>query len=213
MGFLKGGPYYHLVGRTGNNVGRVVKGKNVFAMRPAKSSKLPTQALLDQRFKFGLITNWLRRLAGVIDVGFKDYDSEMSPRNAAISYNLQNAVIGVSPNYTIDYEKVVYSRGLLDVAYNPLIAVTAAARLDYTWGAPTGDTNATGPDKATFVVYNESKNKFVTLKGVILRSALGYNLLLPADWSGDTVVAYLSFVSADGKLVSDSHYVGQFIVL
>ena len=213
MGFLKGGPYYHLVGRTGNNVGRVVKGKNVFAMRPAKSSKLPTQALLDQRFKFGLITNWLRRLAGVINVGFKDYDSEMSPRNAAVSYNLQNAIIGVSPNYTIDYEKVVYSRGLLDVAYNPLIAVTVAARLDYTWGAPTGDSNAQGTDKATFVVYNESKNKFVTLKGVILRSALAYNLLLPPDWSGDTVVAYLSFVSADGKLVSDSHYVGQFIVL
>ena len=213
MGFLKGGPYYHLVGRTGNNVGRVVKGKNVFAMRPAKSSKPATQLQLDQKLKFGLVTSWLRRLAGVVDVGFKDYDAEMSPRNAAVSYNLQKAVIGVSPNYTIDYQKVVYSRGLLDVAYNPLIAVTAAARLDYTWGAPTGDTNARGTDKATFVVYNESKNKFVTLKGAILRSALAYNLLLPADWSGDTVVAYLSFVSDDGKLVSDSVYVGGFLLL
>lgn len=213
MGFLKGGPYYHLVGRTGNNVGRVVKGKNVFAMRPSASSKPATQALLDQRFKFGLITSWLRRLGAVIDVGFKDYDSEMSPRNAAVSWNLQNAVTGVSPNFTIDYAKVEYSRGKLDVANNPQVAITAAAKLDYSWAAPTGDSNALGTDKVTFVVYNESKDKFVTLKGAVQRSALAYVLQLPPDWSGDEVQAYISFVNANGKLVSDSVYIGPFVVL
>jgi len=213
MGFLTGGPFYHMVGRTGNNVGRVVKGKNVIAMRPSPSSKPATQAMLDQRFKFGLITSWLRRLGAVIDVGFKDYDAEMSSRNAAISYNLLNAVIGVSPNFTIDYEKVVYSRGKLDVANNPLVAVTTAAKLDYSWAAPTGDTNALGTDKVTFVVYNEAKNKFVTLKGVVQRSALAYVLQLPPDWSGDEVQTYISFVSADGKLVSDSVYLAPVTVL
>jgi hypothetical protein len=213
MGFLKGGPFYHLVGRTGNNVGRVVKGKNVFAMRPAKSSVDPTQLQIDQRFKFGLIATWLRRLAGVIDVGFKDYDAEMSPRNAAISYNLLNAVTGVSPNYTIDYEKVVYSRGLLDLPNDPLVAVAAGAKINYTWAAPVGDTNALGTDKVTFMVYNAVRDKFVTLKGIALRSALAYSLQLPLDFSGEDVEIYLSFVSADGKLVSDSLYMGNLTVL
>jgi hypothetical protein len=165
------------VGRTGNNVGRVVKDKNTFSMRPAKSSVDPTQLQIDQRFKFGLIATWLRRLAGVIDVGFKDYDAEMSPRNAAISYNLLNAVTGVSPNFSIDYEKVVYT------------------------------------DKVTFMVYNAVRDKFVTLKGIALRSALAYSLQLPLDFSGEDVEIYLSFVSADGKLVSDSLYMGNLTVL
>jgi hypothetical protein len=213
MGFLKGGPFYHLQGRTGNNVGRVVKGKNVFSMRPAKSSKPATVLQLDQRFKFGLMATWLRRLAGVIYVGFKDYDAEMSPRNAAIGYNLQNAVTGVSPNYTIDYTKVVYSRGILDLPDNPLVAVAAGAKINYTWAAPLGDTNALGTDKVTFVVYNEARDKFVTLKGGAIRSALAYSLQLPLDFSGEEVQVYMSFVSADGKLVSDSIYMGPFLLL
>jgi hypothetical protein len=44
--------------------------------------------------------DWLRRLAGVIDVGFKDYD---------------------------DYEKVVYRRDLLDLPNDPLVAIAAGA--------------------------------------------------------------------------------------
>ncbi|MNL82507.1 hypothetical protein D3C87_2099060 [compost metagenome] len=63
------------------------------------------------------------------------------------------------------------------------------------------------------MVYNPTKDKFTTLKGTILRSALAHSLQLPPDWSGDTVEAYLSVVSADGKMVSDSHYVGQFLLL
>ncbi len=96
---------------------------------------------------------------------------------------------------------------------NPVITITTAAKLDFSWGAPTGDTNALGTDKVTFVVYNESKNKFVRFKARILRSALALNLQLSLDWSGDEVQAYLSLVSADGELVSDSVHVGSFTVL
>ena len=43
-----------------------------------------------------------------------------------------------------------------------------------------------------FMVYNPSKDKFVTLNGLILRSALAHSLPLPLDWSGDTVEAYFA---------------------
>lgn len=213
MGFINGGIDYFLRGRVGNHVGRKVDGNNVLAMRPAESTKAPTQAQLDQRFKFGLMTSWLRRLASVIDVGFKDNNKGLTPRNAAVSYNLANAITGVSPNFTISYADVLYSKGKLDLPNTPAIAVTTAAKLDYSWLAVTGDTNALPTDKMTFVVYNPSKDKFVTMKGAILRSALAHSLQLPPDWSGDTVEAYFSVVSANGKLVSDSYYVGSFLLL
>ncbi|MDR6785241.1 hypothetical protein ABIE26_003940 [Pedobacter africanus] len=213
MGFINGGIDYFLRGRVGNHVGRKVDGDNVLAMRPAASTKAPTQAQLDQRFKFGLMTGWLRRLASVIDVGFKDNNKGLTPRNAAVSYNLANAITGVSPNFTISYEDVLYSKGKLDLPGSPVVAVTTAGKLDYSWLAVNGDTNALPADKMTFVVYNPSKDKFVTLRGGALRSALAYVLQLPPDWGGDIVEAYFSVVSADGKLVSDSYYLGSFVVL
>ncbi|ACU05067.1 DUF6266 family protein [Pedobacter heparinus] len=213
MGFLSGGPYYDMIGRTGNNVGRRVKGKNVFSMRPSKSNKAPTVAQVNQRLRFELVASWLRRLGSVIDIGFKEYDAQMSARNAAFSYNVLHAITGVTPNYTIDYAKVMFSKGPLDLPNDPQINVATAAKLDYSWAATTGDSNGLATDKFSFVVFNPSKNKFVTLKGGAVRSALAYSLQLPGDFSGDTVEAYFSIVSADGKMVSDSVYIGPFIVL
>ncbi|MDR6784593.1 hypothetical protein ABIE26_003239 [Pedobacter africanus] len=213
MGKLTGGIDYDMIGLLGNHVGRRTKGENIIAMRPAKSSKPPTQAQLNQRLKFTLMATWLRRLAGVINVGFQEYDAEMSPRNAALSWNLKNAVTGVSPSFSIDYAKVIYSKGQLDLPQTPQVAVTAAAKLDYSWGPVSGDSNGLATDKVTFAVYNPDKNKFVTLRGGAVRSAQSFVLQLPPDWSGDDVKAYLSLVSADGKLVSDSFYAGSFTVL
>lgn len=213
MGFLSGGPYYHLTGRTGNNVGRVVRGKNVFSMRPAKSSTPPTVLQLNQQNKWRLVVQWLRRLGGILNVGFASYDSEMSPRNAALSYNLANAVTGVAPNYAIDYGKVVFSRGVLDLPESIAVSAAAGAKLDFSWAAPIGDSNALGTDKATFLVYNPIRDKFVTLKGVILRSALTYSMQLPPDFTGNAVECWLSFGSEDAKLISDSFYVGQVSVI
>ncbi|MBB5438825.1 hypothetical protein HDC92_002506 [Pedobacter sp. AK017] len=213
MGFLTGGIDYDMIGRVGNHVGRKRKGRNVLAMRPSKSNKPPTQAQLDQRLKFGLMTSFISRIASVVDVGFAAYDAKMTARNAAVGYNMEHAITGVSPNYSINYEKLLYSKGKLEMPEYPEIATVAAARLDYSWPALTGITYAKGTDKATFLVYNEVKDKFVVLRGGALRSALSYNLLLPGNFSGDSVQCYISFVSADGKLVSKNYYVGEHIVV
>jgi hypothetical protein len=212
MGFLTGGPFYDLIGRTGNNVGRKVKGKNVFSIRPSKSNKAPTLLQQVQREKWTAVVTWLRRLNGLVNVGFAAYDAKMSPMNAAIAYNLKKAVTLVAP-YQVNYAKVLFSKGHLDLPEVPEIVSGTAARLDYTWPANTGETNALATDKVTFMVYNEAKDKFVVLRGGAVRSALSYNLLLPGDFSGDDVEAYISFASTDGKLVSDSFYVGRFPVI
>ncbi|MDR6783342.1 hypothetical protein ABIE26_000170 [Pedobacter africanus] len=161
----------------------------------------PTQPMLDQRFKFGLMNGWLNRISKLVKPDFADYGVAMSAVNACVGYNLKRAITGVSPNFTIDYSKVLYSRGKLDLPNNPLIATTTAAKLDYSWLAVTGDTNSKPTDKVTFMVYNTDKDKFVTLQGIVVRSALAYSLQLPPDWSGDNVEAYLSLALANGEPV------------
>jgi hypothetical protein len=48
--------------------------------------------------------------------------------------------------------------------------------------------------------------------GGAVRSALTFQLELPAEYSGDTVHCWMALVSADGKLVSNSQYVGTAVI-
>ncbi len=209
MGFLTGGPYYHLVGRTGNNVGRVKNGKNTFAMRPHKSNKAASQLQLNQRMQFGLFTSWVADLGLFVDLGFKNYDAEMSPRNACMSYNFKLDVItGVSPNYTIDYSKVVLSRGKLMGLELPEVATGTGVSLEFSWSADPGFSNAKATNKMYFAIYDPILDRFALSMGAVTRAALSYDMLLPAEFSGNMVRAWVMVVSEDGKLVSDSVHLG-----
>ena len=107
----------------------------------------------------------------------------------------------------------MYSKGNLELADTVAASVTVAGKVDFTWTAVGGDSDGKDTDKVTFVVYSPAKNKFVTLRRVVERSALSYSLQLPPTFSGDEVETWISFSSADGKMVSDSAHLGTFTVL
>ncbi len=133
--------------------------------------------------------------------------------NAAVKYNIDHAVTGVATNYVMDYPEVLFSRGRLAQAYMPEVTATTAAQLDFSWLANIGVVSAAPTDKATFIVYNPVKDLFSIANGLVVRSALSYDMALPADFSGDTVHAYMAFVSADGKKVATSQYLGSYILM
>ncbi|WP_285054546.1 DUF6266 family protein [Pedobacter ginsengisoli] len=212
MGKLTGGIDYDMIGRTGNHVGRRVKGVNIISMRPAKSNRPPTQLQLNQRIQFGLITSWLSWISSFIKIGFQNYDADKSPMNAAVGYNLEKAITGVAPNYTIDYEKAAFSRGVLAKAMNLVMATTEDAQLDFTWEVSTNSMPGAATDKAVFIVYNPSKQEFVMSGTGPVRSTLSYDMALPSNFSGDNVQVWMVFVSADGKKVSDTQFIAATVV-
>jgi hypothetical protein len=214
MGFLHSGPFGSLNGRTGNNVGRWTKGKNVFAIRPHKSSKPATPAQVDVRTKFSLITSFLSYLAPLIDVGFAEYDSKMSPMNAAVGYNVQRAIVGISPDFEIDYSKIVYSRGTRVASpTNATVLSTIPNSIGFSWnGVIVRGEFGSLTDTANFVVYNPEKGDYVILDNAVDRSAGLYVLQTPAHFAGDLVHCYMSFDSLDKK-ASKSIWVGSLNVL
>jgi hypothetical protein len=213
MGFLTGGIDYNLIGRVGNHVGRRVRGKNVLAMRPARGNRTPTEAQLATQLKLTLMTGWLKRMGPFIRFGFEDYDAKMSAWNAAVKYNLNNAVTGVAPLFTIDYAKVLFSRGNLAEATSPVLATTVDAQLDFSWSATIPATFKGEPtDQLVLIVYNPAKQGWAVSVGDAVRSDLSYDLAVPAMWSGDTVYPYLSFLSADLKDVSTSQFLLATVV-
>lgn len=213
MGRLTGGPYYDLIGRTGNNVGRRVNGKNTFSMRPHKGNRVATMLQLAVQFRLGMIASWLSWITPIIEVGFQDHEEGESAMNASVSYNIKNAVTGVYPNQAIDYPKVLFSRGRVSPPSNPVMATTVDAQLDLTWAAARDNGIGSLTDMATVVVYNPSKGHFAVMVDAAARSALGYDMAVPLMWSGDNVQAYMHFVSADGKAVSNSLFLGATVVM
>lgn len=200
-------------GKVGTVVGASWKGVDYMRSLPKKSSKPATQAQKDVRFKFGIITEFLSAINALVRVGFQSYKNEMTPLNAAVSQNIKEAVGGVSPNFEIDFTKIVYSRGDLATPWLPSALPEPGAVLTFNWDAGADSPLSHDDDQATVVVYNPDKKQFVYLQNAALRSDLQYELQLPLDYSTDEVQCYMSFVSADGKAVSSSIYVGAATVM
>ena len=213
MGKLTGGIDYDMIGKTGNHVGRRVKGENIISMKPAKSNRPPSPLQYDQRLRFGLITSWVRSLLSVLEIGYKEYTSEMSAYNMAVSENMKYAVTGVSPNFMIDYAEARFSKGVLRKLSDAEVANGVGAVIDFTWTSVIGQSYSKATDQVGVVVYNPVKDEFVALMNAAVRSAEEYELQLPLDWTGDPVHCWVLVVSADGKLVSDTLYVGQLTVI
>jgi len=201
-------------GKNGANVGRWVGGQNVVGPLPHPSLKPPSVPQLNQRAKFGLMVTFLSWISPILRIGFQnDHKEKQSAFNAAFVYNFRNAITGTSAaNYTIDYPELLFSRGRWSKPDDLAMATTEDAQLDFTWGPYFLKDYGAATDEAMFVVYNPTKEAFVTNVGVVVRSALSFDMALPSGFSGDTVYVYMSFVSASGRMVSDSVYVGSTVV-
>jgi hypothetical protein len=204
MGFLTGGPYYDLIGRTGNNVGRKIKGKNVFSMRPSKSTKLPTQLQLNQRIKFGLVTGWLSNALNIIKIGYQHYTSNGSSMNSAVKQVLDEAITGVAPNFTLDYSAVKLSKGPLLGPYNLTITSTVSSELEISWQLGSSSGNQALTDKLIVFGFVPMLGEFIELIAPVTRGALSYTLSVPAEFSGEQIQIWISFVNAAGDVVSTS---------
>jgi len=200
-------------GKNGGNIGRWVDGKNVVGPLPHPSQKPATQGQLDSRAKFSLLTSFVNAMLPLVDAGMQFVRTGgQTSSNAAFKVNYPN-VTGVSPNFTMDYPKVVFSKGSLSKPGTPEVETAVVAEVKFNWTNVFNEGYGAGTDEISVMVYNPLKDQFVFKTAAAVRSALTYTLLLPADFSGDTVQCYISAVAADGKKVSDSQFIGAIAIL
>lgn len=208
MGRLKNGPFSGFTGRTGSLVGTRKKGKWIMSAVRATATPPPTIKQMGQQMRFGLMTSWVAPLGELINIGFQDYDAKMSARNAAIKYNLDHAVVGTYPNYSIDYPQVRLSRGLLGLPSQIEVATGTGFSLDFSWGATISGYKSKPTDKMAFCAYSQLEERWVLALGPVTRSAMAYNMLFPAELSGQAVICYAVCYSEDMKTVSESLCLG-----
>jgi hypothetical protein len=208
MGKISQGILGGVSGKVGNVVGGSWKGIDYLRILPASVANPRTPAQMDQRSKFITVINFLQPIKDFIRVGFKNYAVKMTQFNSAMSYNVKNAITGEYPDYTIDYTKALVSRGGLAPALNGTASSTVAGLVSFEWDDNSGDGNAQSSDKALLVVHNPAKNEAVFILDGVNRVTGVQEVTVPDNYSGDTVHAYIGFISEDGASVSNSKYVG-----
>ncbi len=170
-----------------------------------------TEAQVNQRIKFGLVTQFMQPVNSIIPIGFKGIaKGQMSPFNYACMWTLKNAITGTSASdFALDYSKVQISDGDLSRAAVASAEMTAGV-VNFHWedNSRTGVGNST--DKVVILVYNVDKKEISYSVGATTRAEGEGSLPLPYSEVGDQLLLFLFFQStSDPLLVSTSQFLGN----
>ncbi len=212
MGTIKQG----ILGGFSGKVGTVIGGswKGIAYMRSqAQSVKNPrTEAQMEQRSKFALTLAFLKPITNYIRTGYKTYANKQTAFNAAMSYICKNAIAGTYPDYSLDYQSVLVSRGSLTPAENAT-ATAIAGKIQFSWTDNSGVSDALATDLAMPLIFNNDTKEAIFNTSAATRADSSVEINVPADWVGNEVEPYIAFISADGKNVSNSVYLGDKVIV
>ena len=211
MGIISKGILGGFSGTVGTVIGGTWKGISYMRSQPARRTSSPTEAQLEQQIKFALATRFVAVFSGLFMLSFRNYAVKMTGTNNALSYLLKNAITGTYPDYSIDYNNLLISRGDLPNALNPAAAPTGTSDITFTWTNNSGTGKAKGNDKAILVIYCPALKLGLYTTGSALRSA-GTEVYNATVFAGQQVQTYIGFISEDGRDVASSIYTGQLTV-
>ena len=192
----------------GNIVGASWRGIDYIRSMPASVRNPRTVAQVSQRTRFALIGKMLKTFVPVIRVGFAgSTGTGKSAFSVAMSYNVKNAVTGLSPDFEIDFAKLKVAIGELYGATNAA-ATSAVGSLSFVWDSDLLN-NAAATDKVILMAYNQTLYESAYVVDAATRADGSGSLAVPPTWDGEQVDTYLALYSADGKLISNSVHTGR----
>lgn len=205
MAIFKKGILGGFSGAVGPVIGSSWKKRHVLKSRPNRRKTI----LSDQHIKLGMLSNLLSAFSSPIKIGFYKKKNKDNAQNSAIQYNITRVFGGESPDFEIDYKKIVFSRGLREPAWSGTTIWDAKGQLRISWEIPeTAKLNLIANDQAVVLIYNSSRKKRLEFQALAARKQLYLTIPIPEIYRNDTFHVWLFFISADGKMVSNSEYMG-----
>jgi hypothetical protein len=211
MGTIVQGILGPFSGRVGTVIGGIWKGIAYMRGIAPAHADAQTDAQLSQRQKFAVTMAFLKPLSEFVRTGFKDYAIHQTALNAAMSYNVKNALTGTYPNIAIDYPNSLVARGNLAGVLNQVASSTVAGTVKFDWEDNSGEIGAAAIDKTLLVVYNPTQNQAVTVSQLAERADGTQTITVPDSFSGDLVECYMAYINASGQ-VSNSAFAGAVTV-
>jgi len=104
-----------------------------------------------------------------------------------MSYNLTNALTCDYPDVSIDYSRIMLSRGSLAKVQNLSATLSAPDTLTLIWNNNGSDQNSQADNKLMVSLFDGETRAAIGYHAVADRSAATVDLLLPTDWAGKAV--------------------------
>ncbi len=208
MGILSG-----FSGTVGTVIGSVKKnGDDIIRAKTKIRRVSQTEAQVNQRTKFGLVTQFMKPLSPLLKIGFSAIAGDsMSGYNYACMQALKKAVTGTAPDFAIDFSKIIISEGGLHQVVRPTAEI-ADGKVSFHWEDNTSSSNGQTTDQAIMVAFNTKNYEYSYSNGDFTRGSASGSLALPNSEVGDNLEIYLFFRTADGTIVSSSQYLGTVTV-
>ncbi len=210
------GTYHNgILGRFSGNVGAVSgstwKGIDVLRSIVGPRSGPSSVKQVTQQSKFALIVYVIQTMTDVLHVTFKKYAVRMSEYNAASSYGLKNAITGVYPSFTVNYQNLLVGRGSLPNAEGPTATAAGGGIINFAWTDNSGIGTALDTDTAVVVAYCPALHTTLFDNNSATRASGGEKLNV-SSFVGQTVETWVTFFNEDGKDAANSIFTGELTV-
>lgn len=166
---------------------------------------------------FSLIIKHLRSANNVINLGYQmPNPAKMTRSNAAASYHLREAVFGDPNDPHLNLSKVKLSRPIWKTqqAWNAVLTAEEGCIVTVKWELSPRPHKCTHlDDKVVLAFYNKNRKRFYCYENAGLRSDQFFSTDFHETFAGHELYCYMFLVSADGKLVSETEYLGLATLL
>lgn len=190
-------------GRHGSAVASTNKdGQSILKIYKAPSNP-NTVAQVNQRSKFGFVNSELNPLRDIFKRTFRNNKGI----NLAVSYALKNAVMGEAPYFTVDYSKLSFAWGSIQLP-EQISAENADGNLEINWDT-TLRTEDEYPDELNVIMMNANTKFTILRESVALRPTGSATVELPQVWQGIEIHCWIFFSTPESSLTSVSKYLGK----
>jgi len=212
MGIItKKGAIGTINGRTGDVVTTKWRRTDVVKSTPEKKKKKKGAKLQPQSVKIGLMSKMLSKFKKQIQIGLDKKTKKLPGFQMAMEYNITHAIKGEDPNFEIDYEKVIFSRGSGDIAWGGSLTLLEDNDFLLTWETlSTSNLKKNGQDLIHVMVWESTKRRGAVYSSqTATRAELSTVRRIPGTLIPGTIHVWVFFSSPDGKTVSNTRYMGS----
>lgn len=209
MARIENGPFGNISGRVGNVVVYMLNGKMVMRSLPSVKRKKASGRQKETQDLFANVVKPVRAAKSFIKIGFAGVKG-FSAYHTALSLNLQR----MAENGQFSYSKMIFSKGKLAAAIEPLALIDSNLKLTISWQQNEPSKPCTDTDTVLLLVLNTSLNHAEFEFNAGKRSAGNASIQLKRAEKANQLEVYIAFANLTGAVaeVSDSVWAGQIEV-
>ena len=208
MAKIKNGILGPLSGKIGPVIGGTWKTiAYIRAVSKTENKRPRTERQIATQEKMRFINNFLVPFHRYINIGLKNEAASRTEISVAFTLNYHEAILGIHPDFSVDYSKFIFSKGILPMVTN-MVATLVDDTIQFTWES-TDYLKSRFDDQLMIVVYCSELKKADGFIGGVKRSTGKCMFELNERFRGKAVEVFASITSWDRRRIANNVYLGR----